>query len=521
MRRPMIGLVALMAAGAFGQALTKYANVQAITGERLRAHLEFVANDLLEGRDTPSRGLDLACWYVATQLKLWGAKPAGDDGTYFQKIQFGTPAVDLAATSVSINGNTLQLGKDCLVRGVGKAEGGLVFVGFGTQAKSVGIDSFANVDARGKVVVMLSGTPTDFSRDVRSGKITDSVDPITAAKNAGAVGVIMVPSDTTRISWDRVAKGLGQPNPARGPQSSPKLPVVVLNDDATRGLFTGEPVTGDEILKMPDAGLAVPSFSMRSEKRANFTIATTGNPVTAMNVVAIIPGSDPKLAKEYVAIGAHIDHLGMRGNGPGDTIFNGADDDGSGTVSILEIAHAFATGPRPKRSILFVWHCGEEKGLIGSRYFVDHPTVPIESIVTQLNIDMIGRSRAPGDTKPANSVLTGPDSIYVVGSRKLSSELGAINDGVNADLYKIGFDLKYDDPKDPENIYRRSDHFSYAAKMIPIIFFFDGVHEDYHQVSDEVGKIDFRKMERVARTVYGTAWTVGNRATRPKVDGHN
>jgi Zn-dependent M28 family amino/carboxypeptidase len=210
--------------------------------------------------------------------------------------------------------------------------------------------------------------------------------------------------------------------------------------------------------------------------------------------------------------------VGKRGDGPGDTIWNGADDDGSGTVAILEIAHAFATGLRPKRSTLFVWHAGEEKGLWGSDYFVEHPTVPLKNIVTQLNIDMIGRSRAPGDTKPANANLADGNSIYVIGSRRLSDELADTIVAVNKNMLKLNLDYKYDDPKDPEHFYERSDHYNYARKGIPIAFFFNGVHEDYHGAGDEVSKIDFVRMEKVTRTVYGIGWTVANTNARPKVN---
>lgn len=234
--------------------------------------------------------------------------------------------------------------------------------------------------------------------------------------------------------------------------------------------------------------------------------------------MGIVTGSDPKLKDEFVALGAHIDHVGKRDNMQGDNIFNGADDDGSGTVSILEIAHAMATGPKPKRSILFVWHTGEEKGLWGSSYFTNNPTVPITSIVSQLNIDMIGRSKKPGDTNPANKMLTDPNAIYVVGAKKLSTDLGSAVDMVNGSMYKLNYDYHYDAPNDPESIYTRSDHYNYAVKGIPIAFWFDGVHEDYHRPSDEVQKIDFNKMQQVARTVCGTAFFLANEASRPKVD---
>jgi len=173
---------------------------------------------------------------------------------------------------------------------------------------------------------------------------------------------------------------------------------------------------------------------------------------------------------------------------------------------------------RPKRSILFVWHCGEEKGLWGSRYFTEYPTVPIKQIVAQLNMDMIGRSKVEGDTKASNKELSGPNTIYVIGSTMMSTELGEIVNSVNKSYLNLTYDTRYDDPKDPNRFFYRSDHINYARKGIPIIFFFDGVHEDYHRKSDTADKIDYQKMEKITRTVYMTAWEIANRAARLKVD---
>jgi Zn-dependent M28 family amino/carboxypeptidase len=241
--------------------------------------------------------------------------------------------------------------------------------------------------------------------------------------------------------------------------------------------------------------------------------------LTTQNVVAVFEGSDPVLKNEYVAVGAHYDHVGVGVPVNGDAIYNGADDDGSGTTAILAMAEALAkTSPRPKRSVLFVWHCGEEKGLWGSQYFTQFPTLPLASIVTQLNIDMIGRSRQEGDTTPANKELSGPNEIYVIGSKMMSTELGALSERVNASFLNLNFNYKYDDPADPNRFFFRSDHFNYAQKGIPIIFYFDGVHEDYHRPGDEVSKIDFQKMEKVTRTVYLTLWEIANSPQRPRVD---
>ena len=173
---------------------------------------------------------------------------------------------------------------------------------------------------------------------------------------------------------------------------------------------------------------------------------------------------------------------------------------------------------KPKRSILFVWHCGEEKGLWGSQYFTDYPTIPLDHVVAQLNIDMIGRSKKDGDTNPRNAELTGPNAIYVIGSTMMSTELGNLSQQVNKTFLNLQYDVRYDDPKDPNRFFFRSDHYNYARKGIPIIFFFDGVHEDYHRPGDEAQKIDYDKMEKVARTIYLTLWEVANLPARPKVD---
>jgi Zn-dependent M28 family amino/carboxypeptidase len=233
------------------------------------------------------------------------------------------------------------------------------------------------------------------------------------------------------------------------------------------------------------------------------------------------------LRHEYVALGAHLDHLGREsqrathagGQTGKDDIYNGADDDGSGVVALLQMAEAVAAGPRPKRSLLFVWHTGEEYGSWGAKYFTAFPTVPLDHIVAQLNVDMIGRSRQKGDDTPEDQVLSGPNEVYIVGSRRLSQDLGDTCDRVDRAFLNLALNYKYDAPDDPERIYERSDHYEYAQKGIPVAFFFTGLHGDYHRVTDEVERIDFEKLQKVAQTVLATAWTLANAPDRPRVNG--
>jgi Zn-dependent M28 family amino/carboxypeptidase len=200
-------------------------------------------------------------------------------------------------------------------------------------------------------------------------------------------------------------------------------------------------------------------------------------------------------------------------------VYHGADDDGSGTVSVLEIAQAFSLGPRPSRSILIVFHTGEELGLFGSAYNTDYePVVPLQKLVADFNIDMVGRSRPAGDDDPRDAHLTDKDSIYIIGADKLSTELNKLNEETNLATARLNFDYTYNDEKHPERFYYRSDHYNYAKHGIPIIFYFTGVHRDYHKPSDVVEKIDFEKMERIDRMIFATGWRVANLDHRLVVD---
>jgi len=240
---------------------------------------------------------------------------------------------------------------------------------------------------------------------------------------------------------------------------------------------------------------------------AKMTVATQFTKSTTQNVAGVLEGTDPVLKHEYVVFSAHYDHLKT---GPGGEIYPGADDDGSGTTSVLTIAHAMSL-ERPKRSVLVMFHAGEELGLLGSEYNTDYaPVVPLKQMVADLNIDMIGRSKAPGDNAIDNEHLTDANTVYLVGSNRISPELHQLSEETNAQFQKMKLDYYYNDPNNPELIYFRSDHWNYAKHGIPIIFYFDGTSVDYHRPTDTIEKIDFTKMTKVARLVFETGWRIAN-----------
>lgn len=498
-----------------------YGNTDDITAAQLKDYLYFVASDEMEGRNTPSRGLDLTAKFLALNLSRWGFKPAGTDGSFLQKFGLTSRQLLPDTSYASFGGQTYKAGEDFLARPIGgAATGGLVYVGYGYALKAKGINPYQDLDVRNKVLLVVEGMPKGVTFRDLTGKPGEDFDtPETFARRNGAQGIVYIPSSSTLNFWEQRHKS--SLNPTRPVPEAPQtpLPAITASEKLLGLILQGEATDYETIKKQMGEGVLGNSFALGATKQISFTVNVKGNTTMTQNVVAILEGSDPTLKNEYVAVGAHYDHVGVgAADATGDTIFNGADDDGSGTVAVLAIAEALVKGPRPKRSILLVWHAGEEKGLWGSEFVTANPPVPREQIIAQLNIDMIGRSKKEGDTNPRNVNLTGPNEIYVIGSKMMSTELGALSETVNDSYLKLAFNYKYDAPNDPERLFFRSDHYNYAKRGIPIIFYFDGVHEDYHRQSDHADKIDYQKMEKVTRTIFATMWTLANNPSRPKVD---
>ncbi len=505
---------------------------ESITAAQLKDYLYFVASDEMEGRDTPSRGLDTTAKFIGTMLSRWGFKPAGDDGTFFQKIALLREMPDAENSKLSVGSQTLNYSEDYF-RLSGSSDNlisaPLVYGGNGWFVKSKGVDALRDVDATGKIVVLYSdGVPNRFyatplpqsvaQTDLTGERGKDWVDPLTYAKQKGAAGVIIVASNAAQTDWKRLST---PPTVQRAFvekfRTEVSLPTVFVSQKVGDMLFAD---AGKAPYKMTGEAQSNAAFALNNNQPISFRAAVKRERVFTQNVVAQWEGSDPILKNEMVAVGAHYDHIGISQNSTNpDKINNGADDDGSGTVSVLSMAEALAkSGKRPKRSILLVWHCGEEKGLWGSQYFNKFPTVDIKKVVVQLNIDMIGRSRKPNDTNPKNANLSAENEVFVIGSQMMSSKLGNVTKSINDSYLKLNYDLKYDDPKDTNRFFFRSDHFNYAVNGIPIVFWFDGVHEDYHQPGDEPQKIDYNKMQNIARTIFLTMWEVADLPQRPSVD---
>jgi hypothetical protein len=503
-------------------------SAETITAAELKDYLSFVASDEMEGRADPSRGLDITAKFIATVLSRAGARPAGDDGTYFQRITLRKDKVVADGTQVDVGGATFTYGKDFLAQGPGgTVSGSMVFAADGWFVRNKNADAYRGLDPKGKIVIITQGTlPPGVSYNDLGGKQgEDWIEPVAYARQKGAVGIVMLRSLLTQATpeaMDRTRKSAeeGRYYPEKLQRAGQGLPMILANLPLAQAIFNGQRETARTILmNFPDGAAPVKPFELNPDKKISVTVKATSESVATQNVVAVVEGSDPVLKNEYVALGAHYDHVGTGRPVNGDAIYNGADDDGSGTVALVTMAEALMKAPRhPKRSILFVWHMGEEMGLWGSQYFTTFPTVPLDRVVAQLNIDMIGRSKPAGDTDARDKDLSGPNEVYVIGSKLMSTALGELSEAVNAGYQKLSFNYKYDDPKDPQQFFYRSDHINYARKNIPIIFYFTGVHADYHQPGDEVSKIDFAKYEKITRTIYATMWEIGEMKTRPKVN---
>ncbi|HEX6106528.1 MAG TPA: M28 family peptidase [Gemmatimonadales bacterium] len=507
----------------------------------LRVRLEAYAHDSMLGRRSGEPGGVKATDHLAAEARRLGLEPAGEDGTYFQTVPLVYRTLEPNA-ALTVDGTTLQPWDDIVPRDQGKATRSIdgVEAVYGGVYDESGGGLIPMEQAAGKLVVITLAPKPDGTPGGTANRA------VTTARFATAAGIVVASLDdvgrTDRLDLQEIGAQLAS-------NGKPAEQPAFLYATAR---------AAEAILGAPLATLSpgTPGRTVRGQVR--FGDSPTTHPVR--NVVARLPGSDPALRGQMVAIGAHHDHDGiapvaedhdslrawnrvMRPAGandsPGkptaeqaarirsildslrkvrparlDSVLNGADDDGSGTVAMLEIAEKLARGEtKPRRSVLFVWHAAEEMGLLGANYFTRHPTVPRDSIVAQLNVDMLGRGTA-GDLEGG-----GPGYIQLIGSRRLSSELGDTVESVNRDRgHGFDFDYTYDADGHPSNFYCRSDHYMYARYGIPVTFFSTGSHPDYHQLTDEPQYIDYDKLARATRLIEDVTLAVANMDTRLVVD---
>jgi len=502
----------------------------AITAADLRNWLSFIASDTTQGREIFTEGAGIASSYIADRLRTFDVEPAGENGTYFQTVKvLGVRNRGTSTVTVTVKGQSKTFKDGQGVRfqrnqGVKRVVTGEVeFVGYGLEFAPLNHHDYAGRDVTGKVAIYIGSGPQSFS-DAQSVLVGNRAFEATTTHHAvGAIGPTLTPNN-------RQQPGDGGRGERPDFQTTQRLdtvrpPQMTADDEFMSFVFSASGYDYADLKARAERKESLPRVNLdavriRFDIEADYEVVQTR---LSRNVVARVRGSDPQLRDTYLLYGAHYDHLGYaeRPGGfvpdisrmcpglqrttppPADIIFNGADDDGSGTVTLIALAKAYATGAKPKRSVLFVWHTGEESGLYGSRFMADYPLVPIDSVSAQLNIDMVGRYKCDD---PAEG-----NTLYMVGSDRISTELHRLNEQANASLANpLTLDYTLNDPADLESFYTRSDHFSYAAKGIPIIFFTTGLHRDYHAVTDEVDRIDFDKMTRIARLVYETGWRIAN-----------
>jgi hypothetical protein len=522
----------------------------AITPADLNDRLTAYAHDSMMGRESGTRGNYMATEYIAAELQRMGLEPAGENGTYFQTIPLVTTSIDPASSLASGDSN-FTLWTDFVPMSS-------LFAGF------FGFSAEGNLEDVEVVYGGRIGAETMLAPSQMEGKLV-------------VLDAPLGPDGSPHFQFWQPLMGGG----AEGYGSAAALAFVTL--DITPPGFLGflqQP--GESLDDEQDEEAGGPLAMLVTERVAaqllgaapeNASVGAAGRTASlylgvvkgspeapARNVIAILRGSDPSLRAQFVSIGSHNDHVGMTPNpqdhdslrafnavvrplgaesqqrppteeeiaqiraildslqasrpGRVDSVFNGADDDGSGTVSVLEIAEKFAlASERPRRSIIFVWHTAEEKGLFGAAYFTDHPTVPRDSIVANINMDMVGRGR-PDDVE-----LGELGYLQVIGSRRLSTELGDLVETVNTrGGWGMKFDYQYDADGHPGNFYCRSDHYMYARYGIPIVFFSTGSHRDYHQLTDEAEYIDYEQLALVSNFVYDLTLSLANLDRRPLVD---
>jgi Zn-dependent M28 family amino/carboxypeptidase len=526
----------MLSMSAIAQDKTAVKYGEGINKARAYSHLSILASDEYEGRETGKKGAWMAAEYIKKQFQSFGlAGPVkGGSDPYFQKL--GYASISLSKSTLSVNNQAKESLKDFYITPSGVSAKGfdvkassILFAGYGLNKDD--FNDYADQDVAGKVVMIFSSgdptakapaTPPAGGRRAPAGSGSLQV-KIKYLLDHKAAGVLVINPQVDNIS-PQMKNFLQNGNPylktedrIKSMVAATALPTVTIGTATANQILAAANTNIDDVKKKITETTKPATISINIP--VAFSAASVETDVRAENVLGFLEGSDPKLKNEVLVVTGHYDHIGIV-NDPNakDKINNGADDDGSGTTGVLLLAEAFSKakkeGKGPKRSILFMTVVGEEKGLLGSEWYSEHPVFPVENTIADLNTDMIGRI--------GEEYLGKPDSanyIYSVGSFMLSTELGKLSETVNATYTKMKLDYKFDDPKDTQRIYYRSDHYNFAKLGIPVIFYYDGMLEqDYHRPGDEVSKINFDLLAKRAHLTYYTAWELANRPTRPVVD---
>lgn len=479
----------------FDENAAKYAKT--ITAEELKEHLYIIASDEFEGRETGKRGQKMAMEYLIKNFKSFGIKPI-EKYEYIQTFDL----IEQTTTNISltVGGETYTVLKDFSISPSiilkQKIENDILVVGYGIEEDNY--NNYKGLDVKGKAVFIMDGLPNKTELE-KEWSLKEKID---LAKEKGAV-LIMYNSPKLKDNLVKYEHYYSKPKlTLKQDLKENETIVIAATSELTEQMLSQAGMKWKKIEKkgMIENNLEKLSFTLDIDKPTQY--------LKSENVLAYIPGTEKP--EEVVVLTAHYDHIGVEG----DKVFNGADDDGTGTVTMLEVAQAFqqavADSMGPKRSILIMPVSGEEKGLLGSKYYSNNPVFPLENTVANLNVDMIGRYD--------ENHKEGDNYVYLIGSDKLSSELHEVSEKVN-DLYSnIELDYTFNDENDPNRFYYRSDHYNFAKNNVPVIFYFSGVHEDYHKETDTVEKIDYEKTERIARLVFLTAWELANREEKIKLD---
>jgi hypothetical protein len=484
----------------------------------IKANLEHLASDEMMGRGTLTEGEILASEFIATKLAEYGVKPYGDNGTYFLNFPL-LESKFLPSSKIEIfsggKKTTYEFKKDFIIdarRNPGKnfldTKSKIVFAGFGISAPEYNYDDYAKIDVKGKTVFVLDDEPlssdSTYFRGMRPTQYSFWGTKWRQARERGAAGLVIIATADAMSRWKELGVW-GEGAAIRYPDSQQnttgdRIPVICVSIETAKKLLEDEKFSFDEISEKFNEKKKIPVFELGKE--INFLLAVEEEEKMSRNVIGIIEGTHAVLKKEIVSLGAHYDHEGIK-NGE---VYNGADDNASGTVTVMDVAKRIASSNENKRSVVVMLYSAEEKGLMGSKYISENADY-VKDMVANINMDMIGRMSE--------------DTLFCIGASKLSTELGRLVEEVNARTSNFYLDYTFDAPNDPNRFYERSDHYNFAKVGIPIAFLFDNMNDDYHKPSDDSHKINYAKILKVSDLVYGLTLEIANLGHKLTVDGKN